>query len=60
MLTMNDNSLRIEGHGIGGGYDVYIDGKFIGDADTLKEAIALSERYKAERQKEEKRNENNP
>lgn len=56
MLTVNDNSLRIEGHSIGGGYDVYIDGKFIGDASTLKEAIALSDRYKAERQKENERN----
>lgn len=43
--TSDGGSLRIEGHQYGGGYDVFVGKEFIGDADTIKDAVALGEKF---------------
>lgn len=55
--TTDGGALRIEGHQYGGGYDVFVGKEFIGDADTIKDAVALGEKFRkkdhAERRTEE-------
>lgn len=48
METVRTESLRIEAHAHGGGYDVYVGGRYIGDADTIRDAVRLGEAAREE------------
>ena len=43
MRAQSDTSIRIEAHKLGGGYNVFVGGAYIGDADNVKDAVRLAE-----------------
>ena len=42
-------ALKIEGHKQGGGYDVFIGKEFVGEADSIKDALILAKQFHPER-----------